>query len=74
MKKSTEYSSQDHERNADESEHPVDTRRGWRLRASAEGRRDFRLPALPHADDHQQDNHPDGTNNHHNRHRNQSMG
>jgi hypothetical protein len=28
---------------------------------------------LPHADDHQQDDHADGTKEHHKRHRNQSM-
>jgi hypothetical protein len=74
MQKSTQQPSHDYERNADDCKHPVEARRGWRLRASTEGRRDFRLPALPHADDHQQDNHSDGTKKHHNRHRNQSMG
>jgi hypothetical protein len=74
MQKSTQQPSHDYERNADDGKHPVDAGRGWRLRASAEGRRDFRLPALPHADNHQQDNYRHGTNQHHERHRNQSIG
>jgi hypothetical protein len=71
MQKSTQQPSHDDERNADDGKHPVDAGRGWRLRASAEGQRDFRLPALPHADNHQQDNYRHGTNQHHERHRNQ---
>jgi hypothetical protein len=74
MQKSTQQPSNYHERNADDGENSVDARRGWRLQAAAEGRWDFRLPALPHADDHQQDNYPDGTKEHHKRHRNQIMG
>jgi hypothetical protein len=73
MQESTQQPSNYCERNADDGEHPVDARRGWRLRAAAEGRWDFRLPALSHADDHQQDDHPDGTKEHYKRHRNQSM-
>lgn len=74
MQKSTQQPSYDYERNADDCKHPVQARRGWRLRASTEGRRDFRLPSLPHADDHQQDNDRHGAHQHHEWHRNHSIG